>query len=226
VKTDLYSRSRENTGSACSIKDCHLRRWGKRANQHPLRKREIVHVTRTCDCPGLVRDHPRLHACMRNPGQRLFSSRNLATPRIYPRTSLVLSPSQPRPNTTYHNSEQGQTCFQLTQDRSSSTTPSVCPSSIDLIPTSTMAGECMLHDLMASRPVCLAVRCTSYRHRAEMGKRNGPRRYFADASPFYPGNDRTLLSIAGEDFCIVAADTRQSEGYSINSRYVPKSVKL
>jgi 20S proteasome alpha/beta subunit len=48
----------------------------------------------------------------------------------------------------------------------------------------------------------------------------------ADTRPYIFELFSTLLSIAGEDFCVVAADTRQSEGYSINSRYVPKSVKL
>lgn len=38
--------------------------------------------------------------------------------------------------------------------------------------------------------------------------------------------DRTSLAIAGKDFCIIASDTRQSTGYSINSRYSPKSYKL
>lgn len=37
---------------------------------------------------------------------------------------------------------------------------------------------------------------------------------------------RTSLAIAGPDFCIVAADTRQSEGYLINTRYAPKAYKL
>ncbi len=34
------------------------------------------------------------------------------------------------------------------------------------------------------------------------------------------------LAIAGADYCVIAADTRQSEGYSINSRYAPKAFKL
>lgn len=36
----------------------------------------------------------------------------------------------------------------------------------------------------------------------------------------------TSLAVAGKDFCIVASDTRQSTGYSINSRFSPKSYKL
>ncbi|KAI8901975.1 nucleophile aminohydrolase [Globomyces pollinis-pini] len=42
----------------------------------------------------------------------------------------------------------------------------------------------------------------------------------------YTDNGGTSLAIAGKDFCIVAADTRQSEGYSINSRYAPKAFQL
>ncbi|PVU96650.1 hypothetical protein BB561_001044 [Smittium simulii] len=38
----------------------------------------------------------------------------------------------------------------------------------------------------------------------------------------YVDNGGTSLAIAGEDFCIIASDTRQSEGYSINTRYDSK----
>ena len=36
----------------------------------------------------------------------------------------------------------------------------------------------------------------------------------------------TVLAVAGEDFAIVASDTRLSEGYSIHSRDSPKCYKL
>ncbi|KAI9266148.1 nucleophile aminohydrolase [Helicostylum pulchrum] len=42
----------------------------------------------------------------------------------------------------------------------------------------------------------------------------------------YDDNGGTSLAIAGKDFCVVASDTRQSTGYSINSRFSPKSYTL
>jgi 20S proteasome subunit beta 6 len=42
----------------------------------------------------------------------------------------------------------------------------------------------------------------------------------------YTDNGGTTVAIAGKDFCIVAGDTRQSEGYNINSRYAPKVFHL
>lgn len=43
----------------------------------------------------------------------------------------------------------------------------------------------------------------------------------------YTDNGGSILAIAGSDYCIVAADTRQSDGgYLINTRYAPKAHKL
>eukprot|EP00056_Hartaetosiga_gracilis_P018099 m.9668 g.9668 ORF g.9668 m.9668 type:complete len:215 (+) comp6390_c0_seq1:133-777(+) len=42
----------------------------------------------------------------------------------------------------------------------------------------------------------------------------------------YTANGGTVLGISGEDYAIVASDTRLSEGYSIHSRNKPKTYKL
>uniref|UniRef100_A0A8C5H2I0 Proteasome subunit beta n=1 Tax=Gouania willdenowi TaxID=441366 RepID=A0A8C5H2I0_GOUWI len=42
----------------------------------------------------------------------------------------------------------------------------------------------------------------------------------------YTFNGGTVLAVAGEDFAIVASDTRLSEGYAIHSRDSPKCYKL
>jgi len=42
----------------------------------------------------------------------------------------------------------------------------------------------------------------------------------------YVNNGGSALAVAGREFCIVAADTRLSEGYSIASRTAPKIIKL
>lgn len=42
----------------------------------------------------------------------------------------------------------------------------------------------------------------------------------------YADNGGTILSIAGADFSVIAGDTRQSEGYSIQTRYAPKVFRL
>ena len=42
----------------------------------------------------------------------------------------------------------------------------------------------------------------------------------------YSDNGGTILAIAGADFTVIAGDTRQSEGYSIQTRYAPKVFQL
>ncbi|KAM6494255.1 20S proteasome subunit [Amanita muscaria] len=42
----------------------------------------------------------------------------------------------------------------------------------------------------------------------------------------YTENGGTILAIAGADFSVIAGDTRQSEGYSIQTRYAPKVFQL
>jgi hypothetical protein len=42
----------------------------------------------------------------------------------------------------------------------------------------------------------------------------------------YTENGGTILAIAGLDFAVVAGDTRQTEGYSIQTRYAPKVFRL
>jgi len=37
---------------------------------------------------------------------------------------------------------------------------------------------------------------------------------------------RTVLAIAGEDFSVIASDTRLSQGFSIHTRDLPKTYKL
>ncbi|KAJ1982538.1 Proteasome subunit beta type-6 [Dimargaris verticillata] len=47
----------------------------------------------------------------------------------------------------------------------------------------------------------------------------------ASFSP-YEDNGGTNLAIAGQDYCVIASDTRQSRGYNINTRFAPKTFKL
>jgi len=42
----------------------------------------------------------------------------------------------------------------------------------------------------------------------------------------YADNGGSTLAIAGQDFAIVAGDTRSTSGYSINSRYEPKCYRI
>ncbi|KAJ7931402.1 nucleophile aminohydrolase [Mycena leptocephala] len=42
----------------------------------------------------------------------------------------------------------------------------------------------------------------------------------------YSENGGTVLAIAGANFSVIAGDTRQSEGYSIQTRYAPKVFRL
>jgi len=42
----------------------------------------------------------------------------------------------------------------------------------------------------------------------------------------YIDNGGTILAIAGADFSVIAGDTRQTEGYSIQTRYAPKVFRL
>jgi 20S proteasome subunit beta 6 len=42
----------------------------------------------------------------------------------------------------------------------------------------------------------------------------------------YTENGGTILAIAGADFTVIAGDTRQTEGYSIQTRYAPKVFRL
>ncbi|ORX86734.1 N-terminal nucleophile aminohydrolase [Anaeromyces robustus] len=53
-----------------------------------------------------------------------------------------------------------------------------------------------------------------------------PARQMANRFDPYEDNGGTTMALAGEDFCIVAADTRQSDGYHINCRYAPKAHQL
>jgi len=42
----------------------------------------------------------------------------------------------------------------------------------------------------------------------------------------YVNNGGTTIGVSGKDFCVIAADTRLSEGYSIATRTSPKVLKL
>lgn len=42
----------------------------------------------------------------------------------------------------------------------------------------------------------------------------------------YDDNGGSCIAIAGEDYAVLASDTRQSKGYSIQSRYMPKAHEI
>ena len=42
----------------------------------------------------------------------------------------------------------------------------------------------------------------------------------------YTENGGTILAIAGADFTVIAGDTRQTEGFNIQTRYAPKVFRL
>lgn len=42
----------------------------------------------------------------------------------------------------------------------------------------------------------------------------------------YTNNGGSILAVAGQDFCVLAGDTRQSEGYNIQTRYKPRVFRL
>ena len=50
----------------------------------------------------------------------------------------------------------------------------------------------------------------------------------SSGSRFYPYSDNggSILAIAGKDFSVIAGDTRQTEGYSIQTRYARKVWQL
>ncbi|EFP86392.2 20S proteasome subunit beta 6 [Puccinia graminis f. sp. tritici CRL 75-36-700-3] len=53
------------------------------------------------------------------------------------------------------------------------------------------------------------------------------RRWFKDGSSIHiPDNGGTILAISSKEFAVIAGDTRQSEGYSIQTRYAPKVTQL
>ena len=42
----------------------------------------------------------------------------------------------------------------------------------------------------------------------------------------YTENGGTILAISGADFAVIAGDTRQTEGFNIQTRYAPKVFRL
>ena len=42
----------------------------------------------------------------------------------------------------------------------------------------------------------------------------------------YDENGGSILAVAGQDFCVLAGDTRQSTGYNIQTRYKPRVFRL